>query len=467
MAVEDVSRVRGAGDGAGADAPVEEGPRSAWQPVRALVLRLHFYAGVLVAPFILVATVTGLLYVWTPQLEQALYDHELHAPVPAGGEPLPLSEQVAAARQAHPEAEPLAVRPAARPGDTTRVLFPVDGPTESHRLAVFVDPHTAEVRGSLLSYGGSGALPVRAWIDLLHRELHLGDAGRLYSELAASWLWVVAAGGVALWIGRARRRARLRRVLLPEPGARGTRRTLSFHGAIGIWLFVGLLFVSATGLTWSQYAGANISTIRTAMDWQTPSVAAELPETAGPAGVDVGADQVLAAANAAGVDGAVELVYPAGDGQGYTVTELGTQWPTQADSVAVAPATGQITDELRFDDHPLMAKLATWGIDAHMGLLFGIPNQLALTAFALGLITVIVLGYTMWWRRRPRPGEGALAAPVPRGVWRPLPRWAKAAAVITAVVVGIVLPLWAASLLVFLAVDLVLSRRARMAHTPD
>ena len=33
---------------------------SRWAPLRPLVLRLHFYAGVFVAPFLLVAAVTGL-----------------------------------------------------------------------------------------------------------------------------------------------------------------------------------------------------------------------------------------------------------------------------------------------------------------------------------------------------------------------------------------------------------------------
>jgi hypothetical protein len=34
-----------------------------------LVLRLHFYAGVLVAPFLVVAALTGLAFVFTPQLD--------------------------------------------------------------------------------------------------------------------------------------------------------------------------------------------------------------------------------------------------------------------------------------------------------------------------------------------------------------------------------------------------------------
>jgi uncharacterized iron-regulated membrane protein len=48
-------------------------------------------------------------------------------------------------------------------------------------------------------YGTSGILPLRQTIDYLHTSLMLGDTGRLYSELAASWMWVAALGGIALW----------------------------------------------------------------------------------------------------------------------------------------------------------------------------------------------------------------------------------------------------------------------------
>ncbi|MFC7327264.1 PepSY-associated TM helix domain-containing protein [Marinactinospora rubrisoli] len=424
---------------------------STWSLLRPLVLRLHFYAGLFVAPFILVAAVTGLLYVWTPQLEQAVYAHELRVPV--GAEPLPLHQQIAAARAAAPDAVAHAVRPGGSPEETTRVLFDTGELAESTRLAVFVDPYTGEVRGTLDSYGSSGALPVRGWIDLLHRELHLGDAGRLYSELAASWLWLVAAGGVAMWVTR-RRRRRVRGLLVPEPRARGSRRTLSFHGTIGLWAFVGLLLVSATGLTWSQYAGENVTSIRSALSWQTPAVSAEIPaDSPGPVGVDVGVDRALAAARAAGLEGPVEVILPAGGDTGYTISELDRSWPTRFDSVAVDPSTGQITDTVRFADFPLMAKLARWGIDAHMGLLFGVPNQLVLTALALGLATVIALGYRMWWRRRPaaRPG----IAPV----WRALPWHLRGAVVVVFAGLGLLMPLLGASLLLFVAGDLLLTRR--------
>ena len=97
---------------------------------------------------------------------------------------------------------------------------------------VFVDPYTRQVRGALTTYGEW--LPVRAWIDELHRNLHVGAFGRKYSELAASWLWVVALGGLVLWIARVRqRRQSARRLVVPDRSKRGRARTLSWHGAVG------------------------------------------------------------------------------------------------------------------------------------------------------------------------------------------------------------------------------------------
>ena len=155
-----------------------------------MLVRLHFYAGILVGPFLLLTALTGFLYALAPQIENALYrDTTL---VESSGTTVPIGRQVAAARERQPEGTLAAGRPVAGPGGTTRVLFGVPGLGESERLAVFVNPGNAEVTGELVAYGSSGALPFRTWLSKLHPNLHLGDPGRLYSELAASWLWVIA-----------------------------------------------------------------------------------------------------------------------------------------------------------------------------------------------------------------------------------------------------------------------------------
>ncbi|AZM58554.1 MULTISPECIES: PepSY-associated TM helix domain-containing protein [unclassified Streptomyces] len=439
--------------------PAPTPARSTWSALRPLVLRLHFYAGVLVAPFLLVAALTGLLYAASFQAEKIVYEHELT--VPAGDRELPVSEQVAAAREARPEGTITAVRPAPEEGATTRVLLSgIPGVDPDHTLAVFVDPYTAEVRGELEQYGSSGALPLRTWIDEFHRDLHLGEPGRLYSELAASWLWVIAVGGLLLWFSR-------RRALRTVRGTKGRRRTLGLHGSVGVWAATGFVFLSATGLTWSTYAGANIGELRTSLGQETPSVSAAASGEhaehgaagagAGDAESGAGLDQVLAAARAEGLDNPVEIVPPADADSAYVVRQIQRSWPEKQDSVAVDPGTGQVTDVLRFDDYPVLAKLTSWGIDLHTGTLFGLANQIALMVLALALILLILWGYRLWWQR----GRGsAFGRPIPRGAWQHVPPYVLVPLLALIAVLGYFVPLLGIPLAAFLAVDIVLGEVA-------
>ncbi|WP_431040936.1 PepSY-associated TM helix domain-containing protein [Streptomyces sp. P1-3] len=451
-------------------------PQRGWAGLRPLVMRLHFYAGVLIAPFLLVAAVTGTLYAASFQIEKYLYADELRVPV--GEHTVPLSRQVRAALDAHPDGTLSAVRPSAEDGATTQVILSDPSVDEDKSLTVFVDPYTAEVRGALES--DFGALPFRSWVADLHGNLHLGEPGRLYSELAASWLWVVALGGLLLWIKRRRSGRGARGLLLPERAAKGRKRTLTRHGAVGLWAVLGLVFLSATGLTWSTYAGEKIDVLRTELRGATPAITATLPgadEAAGghgdhaghggggthaTKGPDIGIDKVLDIAREKKLAGApIEIAAPS-EGTAYVVKQIDKQWPVHLDSMAVHPGTGAVVDEVRFADYPLLAKLTRWGIDGHMGVLFGLANQIALAALMVGLILLIVWGYRMWWQRRPaqerRLGVGR---PMPRGTWRRVPLPTLLPLVGALAVVGWLVPLFGIGLVLFLAVDTVVGLAAR------
>jgi uncharacterized iron-regulated membrane protein len=463
---------------------------------RPLIMRLHFYAGILVAPFLIIAAVSGGLYALAPSMEQLVYRDYLH--VDSTGPAVPVAEQVGAAQRIRPDLTVAAVRPAASEGETTRVLFTDPSLGESERRAVFIDPATARSVGESVVYGSSSALPMRTWISQLHRHLHLGEPGRIYSELAASWLWVIALGGIYLWVQRYRtvRRARgadAARLFTLDRSTRGRARTLSWHGVAGIWIAVGLVFLSATGLTWSKYAGENVSELRTALTWTTPKLdkklAATPTDSSGsdghdghggghtPAAADPGLldrnvselDTVLDVAASNGVTGAVEAGIPADAGTAFTVTETRQPWQFSTDSVAVDGATGTVTDVQRFADWPLAAKLTSWGIALHMGLLFGLLNQLALAALAVALLTVIVRGYILWWRRRRTRGTRRVGRPPVRGAWRRIQPVAAVAVVVGTVAVGWFVPLLGLSLAAFLLVDVAVGAigRARENRPPS
>ncbi|MFJ3877932.1 PepSY-associated TM helix domain-containing protein [Streptomyces sp. NPDC090077] len=467
------------------DAEVTEAPAGparrtgagGWAALRPLLLRMHFYAGLLIAPFLFLAAATGLLYAGSWQAERILYSHELT--VDAVGEAaLPLSAQTKAAQGAAPDGKVLAVWPAPEADATTRVIMEKPGLGEGETLTVFVDPYTADVRGQLTTSGD--ALPLRAWLSEFHASLQLGEFGRNYSELAASWLWVVALGGLALWIGR--RRARKADLVLPDRKATGRRKTLSWHGTVGLWATVGLVGLSVTGLTWSNYAGENIGQLQDRLGGATPSVAAKLNPGAGADGgdehaghvmtegmempppapvADIGIDRAVEAARAAGVTESLRVTLPA-KGKGYVVKENDKTLPVHLDSVAVDPADGRVMDTLRFADYPLPAQLTRFGIDLHMGLTFGIANQLALAALAVAVMFLVVWGYRMWWMRRPtKENRRSVGRPQPRGAWRRLPVTVLLPFACATAVVGWFVPLLGISLVAFLLIDLAVGFAAR------
>lgn len=440
-------------------------PRAAWLT---LLRRLHFAVGLFIGPFIFVAALTGTLYVATPQLENLIYRAALTAQ--PDGTPHSLAEQIAVAEQASGGKLALyAVRPSLTMGETTRVMFSDPALGESETRALFIDPVTLAVKGDMTVYGTSGILPLRQWIDYAHRSLLLGNVGRLYSELAASWMWFAACGGIVLWFySRPKRRIHNR--------VQNTRR---WHVLLGWLLLAGMLLFSATGLTWSQWAGGNVDRLRAAFNWLTPQLNTQLGgpmmmqdphaehhgamamEMTMPMLPDRGQfDDVLHLAQRAGIDAHKVEIRPANTpGKAWTVTEIDRRWPTQVDAVAIDANRMQVVDRTRFADFPLMAKLTRWGVDFHMGLLFGMVNQLLLMAFGLALCVMIVMGYRLWWIRRPSPAKYNPLMTLTQS-WCDLPLSGRLTTLVAASLLGMAMPVLGASLLIFMLIDVLRWRMA-------
>lgn len=144
-----------------------------------------------------------------------------------------------------------------------------------------------------------------------------------------------------------------------------------------------LLFLSATGITWSLYAGATVSDIRASFGWQGPQLDTALPHTR----------------TAVRSTWTVWCRRPTRPGCGHRwrfpcrpkpnkaagVTEIDKAYRLTTNSAAVYPATLSVTRVVDYGrDYSVVAKLADWGIRMHRGFLFGWLNQLLLLAVAVG-----------------------------------------------------------------------------------
>ncbi|MGL6233725.1 MAG: PepSY-associated TM helix domain-containing protein [Segniliparus sp.] len=417
--------------------------------------RLHFYVGVFVGPFLLISAITGVMYTVAPGVAQAAHRHELSVDVVKAAK-LPLSQQVRAAQLAYPGRAVVSVATGEDARATTRIAMSGAGCP----CAVFVDPYTAEFRGET---AGDGVQVFEAkWVDDLHRTLFLGEFGRNYAELSASWLWVLALSGPVLWfLGPRRRRAS------GQDRRQGLR---SKHAKLGLVLSAGLLFLSASGLSWSLHAGDNIDQLRTALSGANPPLAKALPATTAPRPAPVAQDQpewlarldrVEAGARSVGLVDPL-VVSPSGKaGAAWTTSDRKRSYPFRYDRASVDPATGAVVAVSQFEDWPMLAKITQWAIALHMGLLFGWANQLALAVVGIGLVVMILYGYRMWWLRSRRGGDGLWAAAPERGALADLSPAVAAVLVGALLFAGWFLPVFGASLAAFVVVDVLLGLRAR------
>lgn len=165
------------------------------------VWRWHFYAGLFVAPVLLVLAVTGAIYLFKEPFEEWRYQdvRTLSSPVTAAR---PLSAQIVAAQQVRPGAAMMSVIPPGAPDRTTRVILQgADSGPFAEGLSVYVNPATAAVTGQI----DDSATFMRV-VRTIHGELMAGVAGDRVVEIAACWALILVATGTYLWWTSSRKR---------------------------------------------------------------------------------------------------------------------------------------------------------------------------------------------------------------------------------------------------------------------
>ena len=425
---------------------------------RSLYLRVHCWAALIASPFLLIATLTGLLYVFVPQIEARLYGGLDH--VTPGAASLPLDRQVAAAQTA--AAHGLAVRsvlPAFGPEDSTRVLFE---PARAHAghghhhgtpaaapgarpVTVFVDPYSARVLG----VQDTGAR-FSDWSKSLHSRLLQGDGLRWMIELGASWLLVMLLTGVVLWWPRPGQSG------LPRAGKRGRAAWRQWHAFAGVALGLLSLVMVLTGITWSRYAGDNVRALRDAAGQQSPAPPRELQSTphAGAQALDWQGAWMRARNAAPPI--ALSLTPPGAATGVWRATSADRTAPTRRIDLVFDAYDGRVLYRAGWEAQTAFGKATAIGIPFHRGE-FGLWNQAVLFLFGLGVLFSLVSGWIMYFKRT-RAERLGLPALLP-GSWRA----ASPLALLGSVALCALLPLLAISAGVVLVLEALVLQRTRPA----
>ncbi|MBS7545629.1 PepSY-associated TM helix domain-containing protein [Ancylobacter oerskovii] len=426
------------------------------------VWRWHFYAGLMVLPFLVLLAVTGGAFLFHKEID-ALWHRDLLRVQQRTADPLPPSRLVDAALAARPGTALKIVTPELPEASAEVVVKTPDGA----RRSVYVDPYDGRVLGELADRG------TLMWtVRRLHSLVEFGTVANGIIEIVGGWSILLVGTGFYLWWPRKQTGGVVS--VRGTPGKRVFWRDL--HAVTGAFAGLAIAVMALSGMPWSVFWGAKVNEWANSANYGYPAGVYEnvpmsdehLAHANGPTSWSLEqARMPLSGAGAGapiGIDAAKATFDRLGVAPGYTLSLPAS--PSGVYSAAVYPAdlsrqrvvhldqySGRPLIDMSYADYGPAAKAMEWGINIHMGQEFGLANQLVLLALCLAIVVMALAAGVMWWKRRPAGSLGIPPAPADRRAMRGL--------VLIMALTGLVFPLVGASLLAMLALDLAFARRPR------
>ncbi|WNL42564.1 PepSY domain-containing protein [Halomonas sp. PAMB 3264] len=421
------------------------------------IWRWHFYAGLLVLPFLITLSITGALYLFKDEIDAIVHADVKRVAVQQSVQTP--AAQVSAALDAHPGTALKYTAPAT-PESSAEVTVRT---TNDERLAVYVNPYTGRVLGALDDRG-----TIMWTVRKLHSFKLFGATPRKLIEITGGFAILLVLTGVYLWWPRTNARGGVVSVR-GAPQKRVFWRDL--HAVTGLFVGAFILFLAITGMPWSGVWGAQVNQwangnnfgypagVRTEVPMSSTQLSeqaptswsleqAQVPEstesTESTGQADIGLNEAVATFERLGLHSGFAVSLPTTPTGVYS----GSVYPddvSQQRVVHLDRYSGEPLVDMRYADYGPLGRWLEFGINVHMGQQFGRANQLLFLAVCVAIILLCVSAGVMWWKRRPKGGLG-----VP-----PLPRDKRAFRGILAILVGggVLFPLTGAAILVMLLID--------------
>ena len=443
-----------------------------------LAWRWHFYAGLFVAPVMILLALTGIIYLFKPQLDPLLYDHLLN--VTPAHHSLSADEQLSRVQASYPQGHISQYLPPVNPERSGQFVINHGG----RELNVFINPYTGQVLGEQ-----DAKLNLQAVARALHGELMIGTLGDRLVELAAGWGVVLMVSGLYLWWPRGQSAAG---ILWPRLNRRGRLLWRDFHAVTGFWGAALLLFMLISGMTWTGFWGKQYADLwnrfpvamwndvpksdiearslnnaaRQTVPWameNTPMPVsgahaehmAHAAHASGPAAPGIRLQDVVDTATARQVEPGYSITLPTTASGVFTIAVFADD-PRNDATLHVDQYTGAVLADVRWQHYGNVARATEMSVMLHEGKLFGSLNQIAILLVCLMILLSSVSGLVIWWKRRP---QGGLGVPALR---HDLPTWKTGVVIMLAL--AIAFPLVGASLIVVWGLDRLLQLIRKQRH---
>lgn len=423
------------------------------------IWRWHFFAGLLVIPFLLNLAITGSIYLFKDQIADIFYSHRNI--VADTGTMLPPQKIVDAALSALPGTTATSYRePAA---GNRSALVTVSKGTQS--TLVYVNPHDGEVLGTV------GSKEEFSWVvKRIHSLEYFGTWTNRIVEIVGGFALMLVVTGIYLWWPRRQTGGVL--TVRGTPSRRVFWRDL--HAVTGAVAGIVIFFLAFSGMPWSGYWGANVNAWLTSHDlgypaalwdevpkstkltqdvvnrpgWIVENAPVPLSDTA-TMSQPIGLDKAVEIARQLGMAPGFSVALPS-DPAGVFTASIFPKDLSQERTVHIDQYSGKPLVDLSFDQYPALGRAIEWGINVHQGQEWGLFNQLLMLATCMAIILSCVSAVMMWWKRRPDGRLGIPPMPQQKSVYIGL--W------LIAVVFGLAFPLTGAAVLAMLLLDQTLIR---------
>lgn len=391
-----------------------------------IIWRWHFYAGILVAPLLIILSLSALGMLF---MANTVGPNNELLTVSKQSSTTPISVQAQSALATLPDST---LKQYIAPKSEDNVaLFRVGSADNEYMVAV--DPYTAEVITSAPSNSN-----LYHTFNNIHADLLLGKTGDYLLETAVSLTVLLILTGCYLWWYR---RKSVKSMLIPNAKQANKRSVfVTLHATLGTWLSILLLLFCVSGMAWAGIWGGKIvqawsqfpagkwgngpmptsviapthgEALNSGSVNEVPWILELTPmptsgSTLGDKGISSTApitiDTVDKFARESGFQGRYQLNVPQDDTGVWTLSQDSMSYdmpsPTADRTLHIDRYSGNVLADIHYADYNAFGKFMAVSIALHMGTL-GLWSLLANVLFCLSVIAICISGYVMWWQRRP------------------------------------------------------------------
>ncbi len=395
----------------------------------------HFIAGLISLPFILIISITGVIYLFEGDYEGPR--QKSIREVVVNGPPISFEQQWNIAKENAVEKPNAMIIPESE----TKATEFISGKL-GHITSTFIDPYKKTVSGNVIP---KHSLMYKA--RKLHGELLLGKFGTKIVELVASWMVVLIFTGLFIWWpGRG---WQLKGFFIPR--IRAGRRTFfrDMHAITGFWISILLLMVLAGGFPWTDVFGDNFKWFQKVTNTGYPATWNAKNLESDEAQNPIALDNMITIAKALELSGEVSIDFPKGKKGVYSVSnatpDLSAQKKYHFDQY-----TGKQLLKHNWRDVGVLMRGRMWVMAFHQGQ-FGRWNWILMLLTGIALATMSISALVSYLKRKQKGNWG-----VPL-----VPEQFKAGygIVIILGILSIVFPLFGISLLCILLFDFIKKKR--------